>query len=53
MSEILRWLVKNLTPDENYFLGNKENLQQPIQVKLSKKLKVFFSIFYCISEIYI
>ena len=45
MSEILRRLVKNLTPDESYFLGNKENLRQPIQMKLSKKLKVFSQFF--------
>ena len=45
MPEILRRLVKNLTPDENFFLGNKENLQQPIQMKLSKKLKVFSQFF--------
>ena len=34
-----------MTPDENYFPGNRENLQQPIQMKLSEKLKVFSELF--------
>ena len=40
-SEILRPFVKTLPPDEKYFPVNRENLPQPIQMKLSKKLKIF------------
>ena len=45
ISEILRPSVKTLTPDENYFLWNRENLAEPIQMKFSKKLKIF-SVFF-------
>ena len=40
MSQILRPFVNTLTPVEKYFLSDKENLRQPIQIKLSKKLKI-------------
>ena len=30
-----------MTSDENYFPGNRENLPQPIETQLSKKLKIF------------
>ena len=39
ISEILRPFVNTMTPKENYFLCNWDNLAQPIQMKLSKKLK--------------
>ena len=41
ISEMLRPFVNTLTPDKKYFPGNRENLRQPIQMKLSKKLKIF------------
>ena len=30
-----------MTPDENYFLYNTENLSQKVQMKLSEKLNIF------------
>ena len=39
--EILRPFVNRLTPDDNYLLCNNENLQQPIQMKLTKKRNIF------------
>ena len=41
VSEILRSFFNILTPDENYFLRNRQNLPQPTQMKLSKKIKIF------------
>ena len=37
--EILRTLVNTLTPDGNYFLCNRENSRQPIEMELTNKLK--------------
>ena len=34
-------VFNTLTPDEKYFLCNPENLRQPIEVQLSKELKIF------------
>ena len=34
-----------MTPDEKYFPGNRENLQESIKMKLSKKLKSFSAFF--------
>ena len=45
MSETLRPSVDTLTPVEKYFLGNRENLQQIIQMNLSKTVKIFFQFF--------
>ena len=42
---MLRPFVNTLTPDENYFLCNRENLPIPIQMKLSKELKIFSQFF--------
>ena len=53
ISEILRTFFNKLTFDDKYSLGNGENLQQPIQMQLSKKTTNVFLIFYCNSEIYI
>ena len=50
--KVFRTFVNTLTRDHKYSLGNKEILLQIIQLELSKKLKVFLSSFYCISEIY-
>ena len=47
---MLRLFVNTLSADEKYFLCNTENLPEPIQMELSKKLKIFYSICYCISE---
>ena len=44
MSETLALFVDTLTADDKYSLCNRENLQQKIQVHLSKK-KRFFRIF--------
>ena len=49
-SEILGLLVNTLTTDYQYSRSNRENLPLPIQRQLSKN---FFSIFYCIFEMYI
>ena len=40
-----------LTADHKYSLCNRENIQQPIQMQLSKKEKNFLSIFCSISEV--
>ena len=37
LSEILRLFVDILTADDKYSLRNKKNLQQQIQIQLSKK----------------
>ena len=42
---MLRPFVNTLTPDEKYSLSNRENLPQPIQMQLSKKLKNFSRLF--------
>ena len=38
---MLRPFVNTFTPNEKYFLGNREALWQPIQMKLSEKLNIF------------
>ena len=40
---MIRPFINTLTPHEKFFLGNQENLPQPIQVKLSRKLKIFLN----------
>ena len=40
VSEILVVSVYILTADDMYFLCNRKNLRQPIQLKLSKKQKI-------------
>ena len=39
---MLRLFVNTLSADEKYFLCNTENLPEPIQMELSKKLKIFY-----------
>ena len=39
--EILGLFVNTLTSDDKYSFQNKKNLQQPIQMQLSKEQKVF------------
>ena len=45
VSKILRLFVNTFTPDDKYPLVNSENLTQPIQMQLSKKLKIFSELF--------
>ena len=53
ISEFLELFVDTFYPDGKYSFHYSENLQQPIQMQLSKKIKMFLSIFCAISEIYI
>ena len=41
ISEILGLFLDTMTADDKYSLCNKENVQQPIQMELSKKQKTF------------
>ena len=41
-SEISGLLYHTLTADYEYFLSNRENLQLPFQIKLSKNTTTFF-----------
>ena len=43
-------IVNTLTANYEYSRSNKENLQLPIQIKLSKKPSIFSSIFFAILE---
>ena len=43
--KILRLFVNTLTVDGKYYLFNKENLTEPIQMQLFKKQKKFSEIF--------
>ena len=45
VSKIFRQFVNKLTPDDKYSVDNTENLTQPIQMQLSKKLEVFSEVF--------
>ena len=45
VSEIVGVFVNTSTPDDKYSLRNRENLPQPIQLKLSKKQKIFSHFF--------
>ena len=49
--KILRLFVNTLTDDDKYSLLYKDNLTEPIHIRLSEKKKDFFSIFLCIFEI--
>ena len=44
--KILRLFINTLTVDDKYYLLNRDNLTQPIQMQLSKKQKKFAQIFY-------
>ena len=41
LRKILGVLVSTLTADKKYPVQDSENLQLPIQIKLSEKLKIF------------
>ena len=45
LCKFLRLLVQTLTEDEKYSLLYRENLMQPIQILLSRKLKTFSQFF--------
>ena len=48
---MLEPFVYMLIADDKYPPANTDNLVQQIQMKLSKKQKMFLSIFFCILEI--
>ena len=43
--KIVRLLVNALTPDDQHYLLNRDNLTQPIQMQLSEKQKTFSEFF--------
>ena len=45
VSKIFRSFVNTLTLDDKYSVDKTENLTQPIQMQLSKKLEVFSEVF--------
>ena len=45
MPEIFRTFFNTLTRDDKYSIGNRENLGQPIQMRLSKKLEISSQLF--------
>ena len=51
-SEIFRLFVNILTPDDKYSRRYMQIFWQQIQRPLSQKEKTFFSVFDCISEMY-
>ena len=53
LGEVLVVFVNRLTADSKYPVQDCENLQLPIQMELSQKVKNFFSTFCSISAIYI
>ena len=53
LSYILGSFVSTLTTDDRCCRYDKEKFLQTIQLQLTKKPKLFFSIFYPISEIHI
>ena len=44
--KIVRLLVNALTPDDQHYLLNRDNLTQPIQMQLSQKQKTFCQFFF-------
>ena len=45
LCKILRLFANTLTADDKYFLLNRGNLTQPIQILLSHKVKTFADFF--------
>ena len=43
--KILRLLVNTLTADDKHYLPDRNNLAQPIQIRLSEKQKIFSEFF--------
>ena len=44
--KILRLFVKTLAVNHKYYLLNRDNLTQTIQIQLSQKQKTFFEFFF-------
>ena len=44
--KILRLLVNTLTADDKHYLLNRDNLAQPILIKLSQKQRIFLNFFW-------
>ena len=44
--KILRLFVNTLTVNDKHYLLNRDNLTQPIQIKLSQKQKIFSEFFF-------
>ena len=44
--KIQRLFVNILIVDEKHYLFNRDNVTQPIQIKLSRKQKTFFQFFF-------
>ena len=45
LCKILRLFVNTLTADDKYFLVNRGNLKEPIQIQIKKKNKTFCQFF--------
>ena len=43
--KVLRLFVNTFTPDDNYSVLSRDNLMQPIQMRLSQKQKNFLNYF--------
>ena len=46
IQKILRHFVNTLTVDDKHYMLNRDNLTQPIQIKLSQKQKTFPQFFF-------
>ena len=46
LHKIVRLFVNNLTAYDKYYLLNRDNLMQPIQMQLSQKQKTFSEFFF-------
>ena len=44
VSKILIPFLNKLTPDDKYSLDNRKILKQPIQIQLSRQLKIFLNL---------
>ena len=52
--KILTLFANTLIVDDKHYLLNRDNLTQPIQMKLyQKQLKTFAELFFCIFKIFI
>ena len=51
--KILALFAKTLIVEHKYYLLNRDNLTQPIQMQLYQKQKKISQIFSCISKIYL
>ena len=50
---MVRLFVNALTAEDKHYLLERDNLTQPIQMKLSQKQKPFLHYFFCLLKIYI